>query len=145
MGRPLVDDRMSVRLTLGTHMVEARVAPACHLSLLGIDLIEVPDDRLDRGTQAVEVKPIEAGLGSRVGLSVVAGPQPLHEAQHIPVSPHPGGKAAEAPQRGISILVGRHAHHIPVDSVGVWPIPLDGDDRKAELVDQAPGDAGRSR
>ena len=63
-GGPLVDDRVSVGLALDVDMVEARVAPPCHLGLGGVDLLEVADDRLNRGTQAVEVEPVEAGLAA---------------------------------------------------------------------------------
>jgi len=97
-GRPLVDDGVPVGLTLDTDMVEARVTPSCHFGLRWVDLIEIANDCLDRGAQAVEVEPVEAGFRRRMGLSLVTGPEPLDEAQHIAVSPHPGGNAPEAPR-----------------------------------------------
>ena len=92
--------------------------------------------------EAVEVKSVEADFRGRVALNVVVGPEPLDEAQHISVSPHPCGEPPKASERGVGILVGRHTHHISVDPVGVRPISLDGDDREAQFVDQAPGDPG---
>ncbi len=104
-GGPLVDDGVPVGLTLDTDMVEARVTPSCHFGLRWVDLIEIANDCLDRGAQAVEVEPVEAGFRRRMGLSLVTGPEPLDEAQHIPVSPHPGGNAPEAPKNGICVRV----------------------------------------
>ncbi len=123
-------------------MVEARVPLPGPVRLRGIDLVQILDHRLDRRPQAVEVEPVETGLGGRVPLRVVAGPEPLDEAQDVAVAPHPGGKSKEPLQGGIGVRVARHPHHVSVHPVRIGPVPLNGDHGEAQLVDESPGDTG---
>ena len=70
------------------------------------------------------------------------GAQPADEVQDIGVAPHPGRKAAEAAQRLLGVGVRPGAPDVPVDPVGVGPVPLDRHGGESELVDQPLRDAG---
>ena len=132
---------MAIGLPLGIHVVEARVALARVGGLDRVDLVEVLDDRLDRGPQAVEIEPVEAGLGRRMRLGVVAGPEPLHEGQDVAVPPHPGGEPPEPPQCCLGIRVVGRAHHVPVHPIGVGPVPFDRHHGEPQFVDEPASDA----
>jgi hypothetical protein len=55
--------RVRIHLRVASEMVEARVPLPSSLRRLGIDLLEVGDDRLHRGVEAVEIEAVEAHLG----------------------------------------------------------------------------------
>ena len=80
---------VSVRLALTTDVVEAGVAVSGPARLVGIDTIQVFHDGLHRGPKAVEVQPVEAGLGGLVPVGVISGSKPFHEGHDVTVSPHP--------------------------------------------------------
>jgi len=135
-------ESVAIGLPLASDLVEARIALTGPTRLAGIDPLEVLHDRLHRGTEAVEIQPVEAGLGCGVPVGVVAGPEPLHEAEDVTVSPHPRRKTAKVRQCRIRVLVIGQPHHVSIHTVGIGPISLDGDRRKAPLVDEATGDPG---
>ena len=97
--RPLVRQGEAVGLALGADVVEARIPRSGALRLVGIDRVEVRDDRFDRGPQAVEVEPVEARHAERIGDPVVPLAQPVDELDHLGVAPHPGREASEVAQR----------------------------------------------
>ena len=129
--RARVRERVAVRLPSRTDVVEAAVSLAGPACLFGVDAIEVRDDRLHRGAQAVEVEAVEARLGRRVRVRVVAGPQPLDELQDVTIAPHPRREAAEVRQGGVGVGVVREPHDVAVDAVRVGPVRLDRDGGEA--------------
>jgi len=139
--RPLVRQGESVGLAFGADVVEARIPCTGALCLVGIDRVEVRDDCFDRGSQAVEVEPVEARHAERIGDPVVAFAQPVDELDHLGVAPHPGREAPEISQRLPSGAIVREPHHVAVDPVRVRPVGLHGDDVEAVVFDQVLGDA----
>src|SRR6266545_206300 len=83
----------------GPKVVEAGVPGTCALRGLGIDSLEVLDDRVHRGVQAVEVEAVEADLGRARRQLAVPLPQPAEEGDDVGVPPHPGREAAEVGER----------------------------------------------
>ena len=124
-------------------MIEARVALAGPARLGRVDPVEVVDDRLHRRAEAVEVEPVEAGLGRRVRLGSRCGPAATRRTPATSRLRHiHAGKRRKSDERGVGVGVVRQAHDVAVDAVGVGPVGLDRDGGEAALVDQAPGDAG---
>ena len=74
-------------------------------------------------------------------MRVIAGSQPLDERQHVAVSPHPRGEAAEVREGGVGVRVVRQAHDVAIHPIGVGPVRFHRDRGEAALVDQPPGDA----
>ncbi len=128
-------------MAICAHVVEARVTFACSSCLLGIDALEVLDHRFDRSAQAVEVETVEADLGRRARLRVVARPQPLDERQHVAVSPHPRREATKAFQRSVRVAVVGVAQHVSVNPVGVRPVSFDGHRVETQFVNESSRDS----
>src|SRR5688500_2355357 len=88
---------VSVGLAVLAEMFEAGVAVARACRAVRIDTIEVAQDRIYRGVEAVEVQAVETGWTA--GLCV-APLEPLEEFDHDGIPPHPGREARE-PLQGI--------------------------------------------
>ena len=123
-------------------MIEARVAFARTSCRLRIGVVEVLDDGLHRGVQAVEIESVEADRRHVGGQSVVPFAQPGHELDDVGVPPHPGREPAEVRERLFREFVVVLAPHESVDAVGVGPVALDGDRGEPLLGDQPLRDLG---
>ena len=123
-------------------MVEAGVTSAGSLRRIGIDALEILDDRFHRGMQAVEIESVKAGLSETGRKGVIVRSQPLDKLDHIGVASHPSWEAPKVAERFLSIHIIARIAHIAVDAVGVWPVPLDRDGCKALLLDQPFRDLG---
>ena len=140
IARPLMAGRdgAAIARRVGLPGAQAAVAAARLVRGLGIDLVEVAQDGIDRGVEAVDVEAAELGPALRRPM-LVLGPQPLHEIAHLDVAPHPGREARERPllsrERGVMA-------HIGVDAGGVGPIGFDRDDGEAVPLDEPAGDRG---
>ena len=95
----LVGEGVAVGLAGAADVVEAGVALAGPTGLRRIDGIEVPDDRLHRRRQAVQVEAVEADLRRGMALCVVARSEPLHELEDLAVAPHPRREPTEVGER----------------------------------------------
>ena len=133
---------IAVCLPLAPNLIEAGVPFTGSSRLVGIDTVEVVHDGLHRSTEAVEIQPIESGLGRRLPVGIVAGPKPLHESHDVTISPHPRREATKVRQCRGGVLVIRKSHHVAIDSVGIGPIGLDRHGGKAALIDEATSDTG---
>jgi hypothetical protein len=98
---------------------------------LGIGLVEVADDGLDRAVQAVQVEAVEA-RGALRALVVLA--QPLDELEHHRVPPHPAREAAEVSERRVRVPTG--ATDVAVRAVGIRPVGLGGDRAEPAVGEQ---------
>src|SRR5436190_16044427 len=79
-------------------MLEARItAPRAPLGL-GIHFLEVTQNGVDRGMQAVKVHPIKAGGGAFWIETLVELAQPFDELDHNGVAPHPRSENGEIPR-----------------------------------------------
>lgn len=136
-----VSEGVAVGLAGGADVVEAGVALAGPTGLRRIDGIQVPDDRLHRRRQAVEVEAVEARLRRGMALCVVARSEPLHELEDLAVAPHPRREPTEVGERRIRVAVERHPHHVPVHAVCIGPVGFDGDCAEAVVVDEPAGDS----
>src|SRR6266568_4354636 len=97
-------------------MIETRVAQPRTPRSLGIDFVEIPKHRFDRGMQAVKIHPVESDRRSfRIELFVEAS-QPLDEFQHDFVAPHPGWEPAKTRQRLIWIGIRADAAHVTMNA-----------------------------
>src|ERR1700681_1154151 len=123
-------------------MVEASVTRAGSLCRGGIGPLEIFDHGCHRGMQAVEIESVKAGLSGTGRKGVIVRSQPLDKLDHIGVAPHPSWEAPKVAERFLSIHIIARIAHIAVDAVGVWPVRLDRDGRKALLLDQPFRDLG---
>src|ERR1700730_7011553 len=117
----------TIDLRVRAEMVEAGVTSACSLRRIGLDALEILDDRFHRGMQAVKIEPVKAGLSSALGKGIVVRSQPLDKLHDIGVAPHPSRKAPEVAERLLTIDIGTGTANIAVDAVGVRPVRLDRD------------------
>src|SRR5829696_6980290 len=140
IARPLMAGRdgAAIARRVGLPGAQAAIAAARLVCGLGIDLVEVAQDGIDRGVEAVDVEAAELGPALRRPM-LVLGPQPLHEIAHLDVAPHPGREARERPllarKRGVMA-------HIGVYAGGVRPVGFDRDDGEAVPLDEPAGDRG---
>jgi hypothetical protein len=131
-----------IDLRIPPELVEARVALARPLGRLGVDAVQVGDDRLHRGVEAVEVEPVEAGPGRSWRERVVPLAQPAHELGDVVVPPHPGREASEVAQRLLGALVFVRRAHEAIGAVGIRPVGFHRDRAEARLRDQPFRDLG---
>src|SRR5215216_1865016 len=118
-------------------MVEAGVPRTRAPRRLGIDVLEVLDDRVHRGVQAVEVEAVEADLGRARRQFAIPLPQPAEEGDDGRVPPHPGWEAVEVGESLLRALVVALAAHEAVHARGIGPVRLGCDCGEAALDDQA--------
>jgi hypothetical protein len=121
-------------------MVEAGVTSAGSLRRIGVDALEILDDRFHRGMQTVKVEAVKAGFSGALRKAIVVRSQPLDKFHHIGIAPHPPRKAPKIAERlrGIHIVAG--IAHKPVDAIGVRPVRLERDSREALFLDEPLGD-----
>jgi hypothetical protein len=105
---------------------------------LGVDLLQVAQDRVDRLVEAVQIEPVEARRHRR---PLVVAAQPPDERLDDLVAPHPAREAQEVAERGVGVAVLALAPDEAVDPVGLWPVRLHGDGVEAGVLDQPPGHA----
>src|SRR5207248_2364209 len=117
---------------------QAAIALARAPGRRGIDLVEIAQYRLDRGTEAVNVEPAKGGatLGRQ---ALIVQPQPIDKRQYLLVAPHPCREALKGRAR---LGGGREVANIAVDARRIRPISLERHDVEAMLDDQMPRDRG---
>jgi hypothetical protein len=123
---------------------EACVPSAGSLRGRRIDAVEVHEDCICRGVEAVEVHAVEIDHAARRRAScarLVVSAEPARELDHLLVAPHPGGKAAERGERGVGVGVAGSALHPPIQSTHVGPVGFDGDGVETLLLEQPLRDA----
>jgi hypothetical protein len=102
-------------------------------------LLEILDDLVQRFPQRVNVESVEPDpLVLQPALVVPA--QPFRKSDDLPVGPHPGRPAVVAAQRLLGCRVTQLAMDVAVDAIAVGPVPLDGNEAEALLLDQATAD-----
>ena len=133
---------VAVRLRVLAEVLEARVALARPTRRIRVDLLEIRDDRLHRGVQAVEVEAVEADLGALGGrASLCARSQPTKSSTSVLRHIH-FGKRRKSGQRLVGARVVAATAHVAVDAIRVRPVGLDRDGGEALLADQPLGDLG---
>src|SRR5262249_35724286 len=130
---------VAVGLRVFAEVIETGVAPPRAARRLRVDLVEITENRGHRCVEAVEIQPVEARGRFRSG-TLVIGPQPADEVEHVSISPHPGRKTLEAGERFDGFFVVPGAAYVAVHSVGVGPVSLDRDRAEPSLRDQPFGD-----
>ena len=117
----------SRRIAVGLHvlpeMVEAGVALPGPPRGGGVHGVEVTEDRLHGGVQAIEVEAVEPRRP--IALAFVVRAEPAHEVQDVGVAPHPGRKAPETRQRLGCVAVFAASPHVAVHPPGVGPVAFD--------------------
>ncbi len=113
---------VGVDLRIAAEVVEARVALAGALGGLRVDVVEIVEDGLDGGVEAVEVQAVEPGLRASCRQRVVPVAQPPDELDDLGVAPHPRREAPEVAQRLLGAAVVAEAPHVAVHAVGVGPV-----------------------
>src|ERR1700730_7585762 len=128
----------TIDLRVRAEMVEAGVTSAGSLRRIGVDALEILDDRFHRGMQAVKIEPVKAGLSSALGKGIVVRSQLLDKLHDIGVAPHPSRKAPEVAERllGMDSGTGTGTANIAGYRVGIRPIRLDRDGREVLLLDE---------
>jgi hypothetical protein len=61
-----------------------------------IDFVQVTQNGLDRGVQAVKIETVETALQFAFLLPFIVSAQPADELKHIGIAPHPLWKTPEA-------------------------------------------------
>ena len=128
--------RVAVSLRVLAEVLEARITVTRPPRRLGVDLIEICQDRFNGSKQTVEVEAVEADLPCLIADRVVVVSQPPDEIEHVGVAPHPGGKSLEVAERVIGAGVGARAAHVSVHSISVRPVGFNRDRPEALLDDQ---------
>src|SRR5579883_1258124 len=121
---------------LASPRVQATIAFAGDRGRRLIPLVEISEDRRDRGAQIVEIEPVKARLPVGRDAAIVR-PQPAQERRDVSVAPHPSRKAGEG-RRGGS-WKGLAANEA-IDNRGVGPIRLDRDDAESVCGDETARD-----
>ena len=93
-----VDDRTAIFRWLALPGSKAPVAAPRRRCRLRIDAVEIGDDGVDRGAEAVDVEPAKGGAPFRRQVLIVL-PQPIEKPHNLGIAPHPGRKAAERRRR----------------------------------------------
>jgi len=137
-GRPRAKrHRIAIGLRLA-HMVQRRVALARHGGFAWVHVLQIPDHRVGRPVEAVEVETINShALPLRPGRIDFA--QRGNEVAHLAIAPHPRGEALEVIERGRGV-VGPLALHETVDAPRVGPVAFDGDRVETVFGDEAQRD-----
>jgi hypothetical protein len=110
-----------------------------------VDAPEIGDHLLARVVRAVKVEPVEHGLLRVPEYPVVVLAQPSDEVQHHRVAPHPRREPLEAAQRLLGGGVVATTLDVPVDPVGIGPVPLHRDGAEPLLLDEPPRHGGAGR
>src|SRR5690606_14482046 len=85
----------SILRGLSTERCQTAIAMARNPGSLGVDAVEIGEDRLDGRGQAVNVESIESGALVRIRDRLVYRLQALQEIGDLSVPPHPSGKPGE--------------------------------------------------
>ena len=133
--------RVAVGLGILPKVIEAGVALTRPCRGGRIDRVEIAEDRLDRGAQAVEIEPIEPDA-LRLRPCLVVVPQPTDEIDDVGVAPHPRRKSLEVAECLDRMLIAGSAEHISIHAIRVRPIRLDSNGREALRLNQPAGDEG---
>jgi hypothetical protein len=127
---------VGIHARVAAEPLEAGVALASALRRRRVGLAEVGDDGLHRGSRAVEVQSVEAGLRRAGRERIVVLAQPRGELGDRAIAPHPRREAAEVAERVLAAGVVALAAHPAVDAPRVRPVRLGGDRGEPGLGDQ---------
>src|SRR3954451_14549740 len=92
--------------------------------------------------QAVEIEPVKSDRCGTRCARIVVGPQPADKVKDVGIPPHPGGETPEIRQGLNALGLVAERAHVTINTIGVWPIRLDGHRGETLLLDEALGDLG---
>ena len=126
----------SVRLDVLAEGLEAAQRTVCCRQRGGVDPVQVGHHEVEGLPQAIDVEAIEADP-PRLWPLVIPRAQPLDQLDDLLVGPHPRWPTVE----GVEHLAGvipraLEGLDIAVDPITVRPVPLDGDEGEALLLDE---------
>ena len=131
---------VAVFLRIAAQMIEARITATRAFRRVRIHFLEVIENRVDRGMQAIQIHAEKSGWRFLWIDMLIKAAQPFHKFYCNGIAPHPRGEPPKSQQRFLCIAILVCAARIAIDAICVWPIGFYGNHREAFFRDQPFGD-----
>src|SRR6185369_4239085 len=128
---------MPISGRIGLPWRQAAIALARDLRSFGIYALEIAQDLLDGGVEAIDIETVEGSPPVLRPAGIVFA-QPVHELANLLVAPHPW---REPRKRGPFARLIFEMPHIVVDAGSVRPVAFDGNEGKSLFLDELARDA----